>query len=287
MLKCKKIDQLRPKSLHMIRYQSAAQTSLKGFVPSADNLDENNRWVVLGRALSWDELAWIHHRALSVGQGRPALDARRVIGAMIIKHKLKLDDRGTVEANKENPYMQWFCGLSAFSTSGIFDASLMVTLRKRIGAEVFEHMNQAILDRVEKPREEKNKAEDGDPPMHKGELKIDATVAPQKIAYPTDLDLLNTSRECTEALIDALSKRLQLKKKPRDYRKGVFHFRTISSALAFKRSSAFLIIAGGSDPATRSHSMDFSFSLAAYRNMAFISVPWYRTWRWIGVWSSL
>ena len=211
----------------MIRYQSAAQISLKGFAPFADNLDENNRWVVLGRRLPWDELAWIYHRALSADQGRPALDARRVIGAMIIKHMVGLDDRGTVEAIQENPYMQWFCGLSAFSTKAIFDASLMVTLRKRMGAQVYERMNQAILDRVEEQRKQEGGTPPGDPPgpgdqeppTHKGELKVDATVAPQKIAYPTDLDLLNASRECTEGLIDALSKHLDLERKPRTYRK--------------------------------------------------------------------
>lgn len=211
----------------MIRYQSAAQTSLKGFAPFADNLDENNRWVLLGKRLPWDELAGIYHRALSADQGRPALDARRVIGAMIIKHMEGFDDRGTVDAIKENPYMQWFCGLSAFSTKSIFDASLMVTLRKRMGAHVYERMNQAILDRVEEQRQKKGGAppgdhqgpEDQEPPTHKGELKVDATVAPQKIAYPTDLDLLNASRECTEGLIDALSTHLALKTKPRTYRK--------------------------------------------------------------------
>ena len=201
--------------------------SLKGFAPFADNLDENNRWVLLGKELPWDELAGIHHRALSADQGRPALDARRVIGAMIIKHMMGLDDRGTVGAIQENPYMQWFCGLSAFSTKAIFDASLMVTLRKRMGTQVYERMDQAILDRVEEQRKQKGGAGPGDPqglgdqepPTHKGELKVDATVAPQKIAYPTDLDLLSASRECTEGLIDALSKHLDLERKPRTYRK--------------------------------------------------------------------
>ena len=137
--------------------------SLKGFAPFADNLDENNRWVLLGKELPWDELAGIHHRALSADQGRPALDARRVIGAMIIKHMMGLDDRGTVGAIQENPYMQWFCGLSAFSTKAIFDASLMVTLRKRMGAQVYERMDQAILDRVEEQRKQKGGAGPGDP----------------------------------------------------------------------------------------------------------------------------
>jgi hypothetical protein len=38
-------------------------------------------------------------------------DARIVIGAMIIKHKQKLDDREAIETILENKYMQYFLGL--------------------------------------------------------------------------------------------------------------------------------------------------------------------------------
>jgi hypothetical protein len=48
---------------------------------------------------------------------------------------------------------------------------------------------------------------------------LDATAAPQQILYPTDLDLLNRSREESERLIDQLSAHLELKKKPRTYRR--------------------------------------------------------------------
>jgi len=47
---------------------------------------------------------------------------------------------------------------------------------------------------------------DQDPPDHKGKLIIDATVAEQAIRHPTDLGLLNESREITEQLIDELAK---------------------------------------------------------------------------------
>lgn len=226
------MDLLRSKSLHMIRYQSSTQMSLKGFAPFAENLDQDNRWVVLGRLIPWDELAGIYYRGLSVDQGRPAVDARAVIGATIIKHKERLDDRGTIEAIQENPYMQWFCGLSAFSTEAIFDASLFVTLRKRMGPAVFDQMQEAILRSLPqrapaRPAKKGGKRKGGNgqggdeqAPTHSGELKIDATVAPQNIAYPTDLGLLNTARECTEGLIDALSKHLALRVKPRTYRQG-------------------------------------------------------------------
>jgi len=224
----------------MIRYTSARQISLEGFAPFCDKLDETNRWIELGRKLPWDEMAGIYYRALSTGMGRPALDARLVIGAMIIKHKLGLSDEGTVQMIGENPYQQWFCGLSAFSTKEVFDPSLFVSLRQRMGGDVFLGMNQAILDLAQghtkakkeekeegtkgKPKPpERNSEQDKDqaPPTltHKGVLKIDATVAPQKIAFPTDLNLLNKAREHSEAMIDALSAHLFLKKKPRTYRK--------------------------------------------------------------------
>lgn len=213
----------------MIRYTSSAQLSLEGFAPFCEKLDESNRWVKLGRSLPWDDMASVYHRALSAGMGRPAVDARKVIGAVIIKHKLKLTDEGTVEMISENPFQQWFCGLSAFTTEKIFDPSLFVTLRKRLGAEGFEAMNQAILDLAEgrartkgkpaPPDPDMGEVQDPPPPANKGELKIDATVAPQKIAWPTDLNLLNEARENTEAMIDALCKERGLKKKPRTYRK--------------------------------------------------------------------
>jgi hypothetical protein len=57
-------------------------------------------------------------------------------------------------------------------------------------------------------------------PTHKGKLLLDATCAPADVRYPTDLSLLNESREKTEAMIDTLYHgKLGLKKKPRTYRK--------------------------------------------------------------------
>jgi len=53
---------------------------------------------------------------------------------------------------------------------------------------------------------------------HQGQLILDATVAPQAIRYPTDLNLLNEARERTEQIIDGLCSHLKLNKKPRTYR---------------------------------------------------------------------
>ena len=54
---------------------------------------------------------------------------------------------------------------------------------------------------------------------HQGRLLLDATVAEQTIRFPTDLSLLNESREISERLIDELCALSSLTKKPRTYRK--------------------------------------------------------------------
>jgi len=52
-----------------------------------------------------------------------------------------------------------------------------------------------------------------------GILQLDATVADQYIKYPTDLELLNDSREWSEELIDKIFEISMLPKKPRTYRR--------------------------------------------------------------------
>ena len=58
-------------------------------------------------------------------------------------------------------------------------------------------------------------------PMNKGTVKIDATVVPQDITYPTDTKLLNKSREISERIIDLLYKHNEelWDVKPRTYRR--------------------------------------------------------------------
>lgn len=57
-------------------------------------------------------------------------------------------------------------------------------------------------------------------PDNRGTLKVDATVAPQHIGYPTDIRLLNDAREFSEQLIDELYYGSSCWiKKPRTYRR--------------------------------------------------------------------
>ncbi|MBK7480480.1 MAG: hypothetical protein IPI69_12705 [Bacteroidales bacterium] len=74
-------------------------------------------------------------------------------------------------------------------------------------------------DNVKKTGSSEVSVTKGKPAKNKGKLIMDATVADQMIAYPTDLGLLSRSREESERLIDALCKKLAIKDKPRTYRR--------------------------------------------------------------------
>ena len=143
--------------------------------------------------------------------------------------------------------MQYFIGLESYTSEKPFDASLFVSIRRRMGQEVFEEFAQSIQDelrqvkRGEKPPRQDSKSdsdEDARPPcqsvddeasvesteskaeVRQGKLILDATVADQAIRYPTDVSLLNEAREQTEQIIDSLYKGAELPKKPRTYRKN-------------------------------------------------------------------
>lgn len=238
----------------MIRYTSVNQIEIFEFEhPFETELDGENRWVNLSRLLPWDRLVGIYSRSLSIDTGRYGIDSRLAVGALIIKHRMKLTDREVIETIKENIYLQYFVGFKKFTTQAAFDPSLFVELRKRMGADKFDEMNQEIISLSEKKKEKKKAVQkDKDKPKgskqesqtlskessqattnddksnkqgqnqskpNKGKLKIDATVADQMIVYPTDLGLLNRAREESERLIDILYKKSGLQKKPRTYRR--------------------------------------------------------------------
>ena len=107
----------------MIRYHSHRQLPLAQFDwPFQTALDENNRWVKMSQCIPWGKLAEGYCQSLSARQGRPAKDPRLVIGAVIIKHKLCLSDEETVAQIQENPYLQFFVGLSGYQMQAPFCA---------------------------------------------------------------------------------------------------------------------------------------------------------------------
>ena len=194
----------------MIKYSFHSQLSIEEFkTPFERKLSKDNRWVKLSELIPWDNLASYYMKTMNTEIGRAGISPQTVIGAMIIKHKLNLSDVETIETIRENPYMQYMLGLSEFQEKAVFDPSLFVTIRKRMTPEIFDQFNQEIIKCAEGKKDNRhnkvNKDQDGKP-KNKGKLQLDATVADQEITYPTDHDLLNTSRIISEKIIDALCK---------------------------------------------------------------------------------
>ena len=86
--------------------------------------------------------------------------------------------------------------------------------------------NKIVIDASEnlKPHQSRikirrNGDDSGGTGKNRGTLKVDATVADQEIAYPTDLKLLNECRENLERIIDKLYSTEHGSSKPRTYRR--------------------------------------------------------------------
>jgi len=209
----------------MIEYISERQLSIKEFkTPFQTSLLSDNRWVKLSKVVPWDEFASSYMSMMNADFGRPGISPRIVLGALIIKHLEKLDDRGVIAAIQENIYMQFFIGLKEFNPKPIFDPTLFVKIRKRVGNDIFDSLNvkliKSVSEKNDKKQNNKSEKDDDSIPPNKGKLQADATVADQYITYPTDNGILNESRKQCEKLIDKLYK-LNDKKgtKPRTYRK--------------------------------------------------------------------
>lgn len=220
----------------MFKYIPKNQLTIFNFHTDFESkLDPKNRWVKLAKLLDWDSLVDIYSVNFSKDKGAGSIDARVVIGALIIKHIECKDDRGTIAMIQENPYMQFFLGFDHFRSEPIFDPSLFVTIRKRLGADSFDKMNELILQKAKTIENNNSKSEDtqdlddsqdsdsinesnnDSTRVNKGKVQFDATIADSVIKFPTDLNLLNDSREKSELIIDVLCKSLSLKK-PRTYR---------------------------------------------------------------------
>jgi len=223
-------------------FQSLTQLTIEGFeTPFAQKLDSKNRWAVLGRLIPWDDIVGIYFKVMRNSViGASSINPRVALGALIIKHLANLSDEETILQIQENMYMQYFLGFSSFNVDPCFDPSLFVEIRKRLGVEQINAINEKIIalsfqKSVEKGNHSpaaKDSTEDAtkiveahlannqtdeqqtpvlsivnperEEPAPKGRLLVDATACPQDIAYPTDLNLLNEAREKSEELIDFL-----------------------------------------------------------------------------------
>ena len=95
-------------------------------MPFSGKLSPDNRWIIMAELIPWLEFEAEYAEKFAEKMGAPAKPFRMALGALIIKETLRISDRETVEQIKENPYLQYFIGLSEYNNEAPFEASMMV-----------------------------------------------------------------------------------------------------------------------------------------------------------------
>ncbi len=169
----------------------------------------------MAKIIPWSDFEEEYAQNFTCSTGAPAKSFRMALGALIIKERLGTSDAETVEQIRENPYIQYFLGLSGYSNESPFDSSMLVHFRKRIGINLVNKINEKMVkDQTQVQGEEVEKeSSERSEPKNQGKLILDATCAPADIKYPTDLGLLNQAREHTEKIIDILHNQTKSPKK--------------------------------------------------------------------------
>jgi hypothetical protein len=125
-------------------------------MPFEASLAVDNRWVTMAKLIPWEEFEEQYAQNFSQEMGAPAKSFRMALGALIIKEKLGISDRETVEQIRENPYLQHFIGLSAYQNEAPFDPSMLVHFRQRISEELVNLLNKKMVGNIEKEEAQEN-----------------------------------------------------------------------------------------------------------------------------------
>jgi len=154
-----------------------------------------------------EKLPWTSFEEAFAGcyspEGRPAKPVRLMVGLLLLKQLHHLGDETVVAQWVQNPYWQFFCGMSEFQWSLPCDPSDLVYFRQRIGEEGVAVIFAASAQLHGKKAEE-------------AEVVIDSTVQEKAVTYPTDTKLCRRIIERCWNLADRHGVKLR-----RRYRKAV------------------------------------------------------------------
>jgi IS5 family transposase len=139
-------------------------------------IDLQHELILLGNEIQWQVIenqfsSYYSHT------GTPSKPVRLMVGLMILKQMYDLSDEGLIASWIQNPYFQYFCGMSHFQWKQPCDPSDLVHFRNRIGKTGAEQILKLSLG------------------GHQSELEqckavnVDTTVQEKNITFPTDVKL--------------------------------------------------------------------------------------------------
>jgi transposase, IS5 family len=187
--------QAKPSATHQISF----------LLPTlAEQLDPRQPLKQLADTLPWSEFERAFGKYYSA-EGRPAKPVRLMVGLLLLKQMFNQGDETVVAAWVQNPYWQYFCGMSEFQWQAPCDPSDLVYFRDRIG--------QAGMQRILQVSAQLH----GDH-AQESEVVVDTTVQEKNITYPTDTKLAHKIIHRCWKLADRNGVKLR-----RRYRKAVRH----------------------------------------------------------------
>ena len=204
----------------MYKFDRNHQYCLSDFnQPLGMDMNPENRWVKKAAMIPWDKIEDRYAGLFPSEVGMPAKPLQTALGSLLIQKEYGYSDRELVEQIKENPYYQYFIGLPGYEYKAPFVPSLLVEFRKRLDENVLAEINEMIAAYNNPDDSSDDDSNDGgnfadntnnendaeaSEPENEGTLILDATCAPQNIAFPQDINLLNEARENLESMIDQI-----------------------------------------------------------------------------------
>lgn len=195
--------------------------------PIGLKMNPENRWIKKAATIPWFAIEDRYAKLFPSKTGMPAKPLRAALGSLIIQKQYDYPDRELIDQITENPYYQYFIGLPGYQQEPPFVPSLLVEFRKRLTEDILGDINEMIIEFNHSDDEPpvggsgytgdsdaEHTSEEAD---NKGTMILDATCAPQQIAFPQDINLLNEARENLEQIVDTICYEYN-EPKPRTYR---------------------------------------------------------------------
>ena len=101
--------------------------------------------VKLAEQIPWEEFDETIDPCYAENVGRPGCDTRLMIGLLFLKHAFDESDESVVERWVENPYWQFFCGMTHLQHECPIDPSSLSRWRQRVGADRLEKMLEVTI----------------------------------------------------------------------------------------------------------------------------------------------
>src|SRR5271157_61765 len=140
-----------------------------------EQLDPRQPLKQLADTLPWLEFEQAFGKYYSE-EGRPAKPVRLMVGLLLLKQMFNQGDETVVAAWVQNPYWQYFCGMSEFQWQPPCDPSDLVYFRQRIGEAGMQRILKVTVQLHGNKSQER-------------EVVVDTTVQEKNITHPTDTKL--------------------------------------------------------------------------------------------------